>query len=637
MGFFKVNLYENELLTKYAINLKSKFPKHNLDFLTPDYIFNPCVNYSGNRVVYLRPSENDDGLYDLWLYDMKNKSNIQIMNAKTSQLLRKIFWSPNDEYIYFVEGQKVNDVITENFNIYQIDSISSEHPVKQITDNNTMDLVCGVLPNNQIIIYSNRSGKNQLYIYDQNKTEYTNISNLPEGMLWVSLRTYFPQSIWNHDNLISFGGRALYCYNIDTNLLEKVLEYPDTYIGQEGWSSDKNTIIFTLTDKLNENPKLGFYNVKNKELKMFENDDPSLEFYIMYNDTVILSKFENGKNHLEFFDMDENIIKSLKFDESVFSEWAYGNISKQIINNKLFFVKSSFEKGLTFSNYSFLTDKIEDYLHSNLQKLPKSEYIFYDSNDRRIAMFILKPKDFNPTKRYPSIIEVHAGPHIHWQSNFYPRVWVYQQNGFIVFLPNFSGSSGYGVKFENLIKYENGGMGVVDIEDIDNAIDYIQDLNYIDKNKINMTGVSWGGYLSLLHAVKGKNRKNINKYVPVASMTSLTTYIEDNHPFIYFYMAQKLLPNIFIEDKDEKEKALKIWRDCSPINYIGNIKSGIYMVQSKIDDRVPIKQGRMFVERFDEFYRHKKINFDFFYEEYNLPHDKVGFLILSKIIYFINT
>ena len=108
--------------------------------------------------------------------------------------------------------------------------------------------------------------------------------------------------------------------------------------------------------------------------------------------------------------------------------------------------------------------------------------------------FLLKPANFDAKKKYPLIVLIHGGPQGAWSDN-----WGYRWNpqmfanaGYIVFLPNQRGSTGYGQKFLNEVSADWGGKAFIDIK---NGIAEVIKRPYIDQSRIGAAGASYGGYM----------------------------------------------------------------------------------------------------------------------------------------------
>ena len=109
---------------------------------------------------------------------------------------------------------------------------------------------------------------------------------------------------------------------------------------------------------------------------------------------------------------------------------------------------------------------------------------------------LVKPVNFEQGKRYPMLVAVHGGPYGRIQDILrqYYNLQVWANEGYLVFAPNFRGSSGYSNKF-GIANFKDLGGG--DFKDIMAGIDYIvKELKIADENKIGIFGGSYGGYMT---------------------------------------------------------------------------------------------------------------------------------------------
>jgi dipeptidyl aminopeptidase/acylaminoacyl peptidase len=110
----------------------------------------------------------------------------------------------------------------------------------------------------------------------------------------------------------------------------------------------------------------------------------------------------------------------------------------------------------------------------------------------RIEVFIVKPHDFDPSKRYPLILNVHGGPQSQWQDSFRGDWQVYPGAGYIVAFANPHGSTGYGQDFTAEISGDHGGKV---FEDLMKVTDELVKLTYVDPDRTGAMGWSYGGYM----------------------------------------------------------------------------------------------------------------------------------------------
>lgn len=128
-------------------------------------------------------------------------------------------------------------------------------------------------------------------------------------------------------------------------------------------------------------------------------------------------------------------------------------------------------------------------------KLQKAENVEWTGAlNQKIHGFLLKPANFDSSRKYPLLVLIHGGPQSAWNDSWGYR-WnpqIFANAGYIVFMPNPRGSTGYGQKFVNEISGDWGGKAFIDIT---NGVAEITKRPFVDKSRIGAAGASYGGYM----------------------------------------------------------------------------------------------------------------------------------------------
>ena len=138
---------------------------------------------------------------------------------------------------------------------------------------------------------------------------------------------------------------------------------------------------------------------------------------------------------------------------------------------------------------------LNDSVLSQISMSPLESFWFPGSNNDKVQGFLVKPPNFNPSKKYPVKFLIHGGPQGAWGDDWSYR-WnpeLFAANGYVVVMINFHGSTGYGQKFIDAI---NGDWGGAPFEDLMKGLDYAQQrYPFIDKDRECALGASYGGYM----------------------------------------------------------------------------------------------------------------------------------------------
>ena len=124
-----------------------------------------------------------------------------------------------------------------------------------------------------------------------------------------------------------------------------------------------------------------------------------------------------------------------------------------------------------------------------------SSFTFRGWNGEDIQAWQVKPPGFDANKKYPLLLLMHGGPENSWANLFHYR-WnaqLFAAAGYVVIMPNFHGSSGFGLKFMDTIKGQWGGAPY---EDQMKAVDAALTWPYIDATRVAAAGASYGGYMA---------------------------------------------------------------------------------------------------------------------------------------------
>ena len=112
---------------------------------------------------------------------------------------------------------------------------------------------------------------------------------------------------------------------------------------------------------------------------------------------------------------------------------------------------------------------------------------------------MVKPADFNPDKKYPTVVYVYGGPHAnnvqaswHWASRSWETYMA--QKGYIVFILDNRGSQHRGRDFEQATFHQ---LGQIEMQDQMKGVDYLKTLPYVDINRLGVHGWSFGGFMTI--------------------------------------------------------------------------------------------------------------------------------------------
>ncbi len=197
----------------------------------------------------------------------------------------------------------------------------------------------------------------------------------------------------------------------------------------------------------------------------------------------------------------------------------------------------------------------------------KTEFGTLTSEDGQTLHYrIIKPKDFDASKKYPVFVYTYGGPHAQVVLNSWGRsIDQYMaQKGFVVFALDNRGSARRGVKFESPIYKQ---MGTPEIADQLVGVDYLKSLPYVDSNKIGIFGWSYGGFMTLKAVTKTDAFAIGVSVAPVADFELYDTFYTER------YMSTPQL-------NAEGYKTTAVFDD------VKNIKAKLLVIHGMADDNV---------------------------------------------------
>ncbi len=218
---------------------------------------------------------------------------------------------------------------------------------------------------------------------------------------------------------------------------------------------------------------------------------------------------------------------------------------------------------------------------NNLEFPAFAELDWKGAMNTNVHGFIVKPRDFDASKKYPLVVLIHGGPQGAWNDNWGYR-WnpqMFANQGYVVFLPNPRGSTGYEQKFVDEVSADWGGRAYTDIM---NGTAEVIKKPYIDKNRIGAAGASYGGYM--VDWILGHNndpRFKFKALVSHAGVYNLESMAATTEELWFVNWEFKGMP---WQNKVNYDK----W---SPHKFAANFKTPTLVTQGELDYRVPVDQS----------------------------------------------
>jgi len=181
----------------------------------------------------------------------------------------------------------------------------------------------------------------------------------------------------------------------------------------------------------------------------------------------------------------------------------------------------------------------------------------------------------SPDEPRGTIVYVHGGPTYHSPDFLNPEIQFFVSQGFNVLDPNYRGSTGYGLPFQQAILED--GWGGSEQEDIRTGIMALIKAGIAEAGKIGITGTSYGGYSSWW-AITHFPTKVVAAAAPICGMTDLVVDYETTRPDIRPYSEEMI--------GGKPDEVPERYYQRSPIHFIQNIKGKLLIIQGAQDPNV---------------------------------------------------
>ena len=215
------------------------------------------------------------------------------------------------------------------------------------------------------------------------------------------------------------------------------------------------------------------------------------------------------------------------------------------------------------------------------RKLGEVEEFWYDStkDKRRVHGWIIKPPGFDPSRKYPLILEIHGGPFANYGDRFDVEKQVWAGKGYVVLYANPRGSTSYGEEFGNLIHHAYPGD---DFFDLDAGVDAAIAKGYVDPQNLFVTGGSGGGVLTCWMIGRTDRFRAAASQYPVINWYSFTL-TADLSVFFWKYW----FPGLPWDHTQH-------YMDRSLTSVVKNVKTPTMIITGEEDWRTPISESEQY-------------------------------------------
>lgn len=382
--------------------------------------------------------------------------------------------------------------------------------------------------------------------------------------------------------------------DINTGAITRVLPEKDErtlYIAVTFTKDNKG--IYLLTSKDNEFNRLAYYDFATKKLEFITTSIPwNVDGATLSEDKTKLAFVtnENGLSKLYILSTADNKFTALEG----LPAGTIGNVKFTKDGNSIAISAATYNSSSDVHEYTFATKSFKRWTESetggmDVSTLSAPELITWKSFDGKMISGYLYKANAKFTGKRPVIINIHGGPESQSRPVFIGRLnYCLNELGISIIFPNVRGSTGYGKTFTDL---DNGMKREESVKDIGALFDWIAQQPSLDKERVMVTGGSYGGYMTL--AVATMYNDKIRCALDVVGISNFNTFLKNTESY------RRDLRRVEYGDERDPEMAAFLEK-ISPLNHTDKIKKPIYIVQGQNDPRVPYTEAVQMKDRIKE-------------------------------------
>lgn len=552
---------------------------HALDLITgqeskllADTSNQTCPALQGSDLLFL---SDESGKKQIHHYSLASKETQQV--TYTENGVSHVQWLPNSQRFLFVTRMGSDKKTAAPF--YRLDNLKYQ-----------ADGLGFISPQEKNYLCEQALGKTEVTVISPQATGYglRRIANSSAD----GAHTFFEKLLvegddYNHDS-------GIFAYDHANQLLTHITEAMETGIFSEAAISPDGRYLAMIGNPLPyETPnqfRLYLYEFATESLRVLtENTD------IQFADNSVSDYFQNVRTPILQWD------PSGTFFYVLTSEYGRVHLNQVDLNGTITRISpenavvKEFVVAKTGAVYAFISqadsplaiEKFENgqwHVLSNLKKTGAAYATYRDfqytaADGGIIHGLMVVPADFDETKKYPAVLNIHGGPYMMHAHNFYHEAQFLAANGYLVLLVNPRGSYGYGQDHVYGV-YER--YGKEDYTDLMTAVDgVVRDFDFVDAEHLYVTGGSYGGFMTNWIVTQ------TNRFKAAVSQRSMSNFVSmfGTSDIGYFFYKDETGQDISRPDK--------LW-EISPLAHAQKVETPLLLVHAKDDLRCPFEQAQQF-------------------------------------------
>lgn len=602
-----------------------------MDVFDLEWATDPRVSPDGKTIVYVRKSNDvmkDRERSNLWQVSADGTDHRPLYSGLSS--IRSPRWSPNGKKLAFVS----NDTGSQQIHVRWID----DGETAVISQLQASPSSLSWSPDGKWLAFTmNVKASPETIAKPRAK---------PEGATWAKGPITVTTTRYQYDGqgIVEPAYRHVFVVPVDGGSARQLTEGNFNHYGSLAWSPDSTHIFFSayrsadwelvsdeadiysvnLTTKdikqitnqsgaerspvISPNGKLIAFNIEERRPLAYTPDQIAIMDLNGNNMRLLTKDLDGDANNLHwandsksiFFAYDERGIRKIgqvttkgKFKEIIKGLGGttlgrpYLSGGFHLNNNTIAYTHGTSERPANIAvineeEVQILTALNDDLL--SYRKLGKVNEITYKSSfdEQEIQGWYITPPDFDPSKKYPLILEIHGGPHLAYGPYFSAELQIMATAGYVVFYNNYRGSLSYGEDFALLLQYKYSSEE--DFADHMSGIDTLIDLGFIDDENLFVAGGSAGG-IATAYAVGLTDRFN-------AAVAAKPVINWLSKPLT----ADSMVGQIYHQFPGPPWEHLEHYWKRSPLSLMGNVTTPTMLLTGENDRRTPISETEQFYQ-----------------------------------------
>ena len=618
----QINLYDFATLNKVATLLDSK------DFAVLQGVDSYTFSKDEKKLLI---ANNSDQIFrhsfvaDFFIYDIATKSLTKLADYKVQ------------EPTFSPDGSKIGYVYQNNLYVYDL---ASKKHTQITTDGKKNSIINGVTDwvyeeeFSFVRAYDWNLGSDKIAFirFDETEVPQFSMDMYNEGLYPTQNVFKYPKA--GEKNAVV----SLHVYDVKTGTTKKINldKYNDFYIARIEWTNDANTLSVQVLNRHQDNLDLLFVDGNSGATKVVLNEkdkayvDVTDNLTFLKDNSFIWTSEKDGYNHIYHYDKAGKLKKQITkgawevtnyygFDEKngmiYYQSVENGSINRDVYGIKLdgsgkkrltvqtgtnaatfspnfqYFI-NSFSSAKNAPKYTLLetktgkevkviasNEKLEEKLAA--YNLPSKEFFeLTTEKGHKLNAWMIKPKDFDPNKKYPVFMYQYSGPGSQQVDNAWNGTDDYwfmmlAQQGYIVACVDGRGTGFKGAEFKKCTQKE---LGKYEVEDQIDAAKVFGSYSYVDKSRIGIFGWSYGGFMASNCIFQGADV--FKTAIAVAPVTSWRYY-------------DSIYTERYMQTPQENASG---YDNNSPINHVSKLKGNFLLIHGTADDNVHVQNTMKMIE-----------------------------------------